>query len=359
MERVKVDNLTGGEYLAKPVISKGFHTVLFEGTKISVEDIEFLKEIGIEEVVVFETDAEDEIKEREIIKKEIHDDCAVKMKTVLKNHICKDNSALEEITEAAESIIDDIFDTDEIAIKVFDIKKRSGDLYDHCITVSSLSVLTAMKMNLNRENVYDIGIGSLLHDLGLKYISVDYTNKEGMDFTPEDLFEYKKHTVYGFSSVENENWMSTTAKKIILFHHERIDGTGYPFRQTTIPLAAEIVSVCDGFDDRICGIGYRQMSVAEALDDIQKYRDVHYDGKVIDVFLSFIAVYPVGTLVKTNRGDEAIVFEQNEYFTDKPIIKLLRDFEGKPYNRDKFVNLSENRAVTIEAISKPEEEIII
>lgn len=352
MDKVKVENLKGGEYLAKPVISRGFHTVLYEGTKIALEDIEFLKEIGIEEVVIFETEAEDEKKEKEIIKKEIHDDCADKMKAVLKNHICKDNSTLEEITETAESIIDDIFDIDEIAIKVFDIKKRSGDLYDHCITVSSLSVLTAMKMNLSRENVHDIGVGSLLHDIGLKYISIDYTNKQDMDFTPDDLFEYKKHTVYGFSSVENENWMSTTAKKIILFHHERINGTGYPFRQSTISLAAEIVAVCDGFDDRICGIGYRQMSVSEAIYDIQKYRDIYYDGKVIDVFLSFIAVYPVGTIVKTNRGDEAIVIEQNEYFTDKPIIKLLRNFEGKPYERDKYINLSENRAVTIEAITE-------
>lgn len=350
MDKIKVENLKGGEYLAKPVISKGFHTVLFEGTKISEEDIEFLKEIGIEEVVIFETNAEDENKEREIIREEIFTDCKDKMKNVLKNHICKDNSTLEEITVAAESIIEDIFDTDEIAIKVFDIKKRSGDLYDHCVTVSTLAVLTAMKMNLTRENVYDIGVGSLLHDIGLKYISVDYTNKDDMDFTPDDLFEYKKHTVYGFSSVENENWMSTTAKKIILFHHERINGTGYPFRQNTISLAAEIVAVCDGFDDRICGIGYKTMSVPEAVEDIQKYRDIYYDGKVIDVFFSFIAVYPVGTIVKTNRGDEAIVFEQNEYFTDKPIIKLLRDSDGNPYTRDKYINLSENRAVTIEVI---------
>lgn len=351
MEKVSVENLTGGEYLAKPVITRGFHTVLFEGTKISLEDIEFLKEIGINEVVIFETDAENENKEREIIKKEIHDECTDKMKTVLKNHVCKDNSTLQDITETADSIIDDIFDNDEIAVKVFDIKKRSGDLYDHCVTVSSLAILTAMKMNLSRENVYDIGVGSLLHDIGLKYISVDYTNKEEMkDFTPDDLFEYKKHTVYGFSSVENENWMSTTAKKIILFHHEKLNGTGYPFRQTTIPLAAEIVAVCDGFDDRICGIGNKTMSVPEAIEDLQMYRDIHYDGKVLDVFLSFIAVYPVGTMVKTNRGDEAVVVEQNEYFTDKPIIKLVKDAEGKPYTREKLINLSENRAVTIEAI---------
>lgn len=354
MEKIKVSNLIGGEYLSKPVVSKGFHTVLFEGTKITEADIEFLKEIGIEEVEIFDTEAEDETKEREIIKREVHNECKDRMKTVLTKHICTDKSSLSEITETAETIIDDIFDNDEIAIKVFDIKKRSGDLYDHCVTVSTLSVLTAMKMNLSHDNVYDIGVGSLLHDMGLKYISVQYTNKEGTDFTPDELFEFKKHTVYGFSSVENESWMSTAAKKIILFHHERINGTGYPFRQINIPLAAKIVAVCDGFDDRICGVGYKQMSVSEAIEDIQKYRDVYYDGKIIDVFASFIALYPVGTTVKTNRGDEAIVVEQNTYFTDRPKIKLLRDKDGNSYNKEKIINLSENSGILIETISEEE-----
>lgn len=351
MKKVKVSNLIGGEYLSKPVISRGFQTVLFEGTKISSEDIEFLKEIGIDEVEVFDTNAEDETKEREIIKREIHNDCKDKMKAVLKNHLCMANSSLKDISEAAVSIIDDIFEIDEIAVKVFDIKKRSGDLYDHCVTVSSLSVLTAMKMNLNRESVYDIGVGSLLHDIGLKYISVDYSNKVDIDFTPDDLFEFRKHTVYGFASVENESWMSTTAKKIILFHHEKVNGTGYPFRQRNIPLAAEIVAVCDGFDDRICGIGHKHMTVAEAIEDIQRYRDIYFDGKIVDVFASFIAVYPVGTKVRTNRGDEAVVVEQNEYFTDKPVIKLVKDLNGRSYDREKYINLSEDRAVTIESIS--------
>lgn len=350
MNKVKVSSLKGGEYLAKPVISNGFQTVLFEGTKISIEDIEFLQEIGIAEVEIFETEAEDESKEREIIKEEVHNDCKDKMKNILKNHICKDNSTLEDVSKAAESIIDDIFEIDEIAVKVFDIKKRSGDLYDHSITVSSLAVLTAMKMNLSKEAVFDIGIGSILHDIGLKYISVDYTNKEDMEFSAEDLFEYKKHTVYGFSSVENEKWMSTTAKNIILSHHERVNGTGYPFRQHSIQLPIEIVAVCDAFDDRICGIGHKHMTVQEAMNDILDYRDLYYDGKVVDVFASFIAIYPVGTIVKTNKGDKAVVIEQNEYFTDKPVIKLLQNQDGEVYTREKIVNLSENRSYSIELV---------
>ena len=107
------------------------------------------------------------------------------------------------------------------------------------------------------------------------------------------------------------------------------------------------VSVCDAFHDRISGIGQVSMRVDEALHDIEKYRDIYYDGKVVDIFESFIAMYPVGTYVLTNRNEEAVVVEQTEYFTDRPLIKLLKNGKGEPYNREKYVNLSETNTVRI------------
>ena len=58
-------------------------------------------------------------------------------------------------------------------------------------------------------------------------------------------------------------------------------------------------------------------------------------------------MYPVGTHVLTNRDDEAEVIEQTEYFTDRPIIKLLKNAKGEPYTREKIINLSENNTVKI------------
>ena len=141
--------------------------------------------------------------------------------------------------------------------------------------------------------------------------------------------------------------MATCSKRIVLQHHERLDGSGYPFRQKTISVPVKIVAVCDGFHDRISGIGMKSMKVDEALLDIEKYRDVYFDGKIVDIFEGFIAMYPVGTKVLTSRNEEAEVIEQTEYFTDRPIIKLLKNAKGEPYNREKIINLSENNSVRI------------
>ena len=350
MAKIKVTDLKVGDYLSKPVYKNDFQTILYEGTKIAESDIIILKKEGIEYVDVFsDTPRRISVHEREIITKEIHEDCTKKVKKLISTHICNNNANLKELSDTAENIVDDIFKTEEISSKIYDIKQKAGDLYDHAVTVSTLSILTALKLNLHHDEVCDIGVGGLLHDLGLKYLSIDYNNRSYDDFTADDLFEYKKHTLYGFSSVEEEKWMATCSKRIVLQHHERLDGTGYPFRQKAISLPVKIVAICDGFHDRICGIGMQEMKVDEALRDIEKYRDIYYDGKVVDVFEGFIAMYPVGTKVLTNRGEEAEVVEQSEYSTDRPIIKLLKNSKGEEYTRDKFINLSENRTIYIES----------
>lgn len=348
MAKVKVSELNTGSFLAKAVYKDDFKTLLYEGTKIVDSDIEMLKKEGIEYVYIFSDNIKKiSSREKQIITHEIHNDCTVKVKKLLNSHICSNKGNLQELSDTAENIVDDIFKTNEVATKIFDIKKKAADLYDHAVTVSTLSILTALKLNLSHEEVCDIGVGGLLHDLGLKFVNVNYIDRDYEEFTADDMFEYKKHTLYGFSSVEEEKWMATCSKRIILQHHERLDGTGYPFRQKQISLPVKIVSVCDGFHDRILGIGQKSMKVDEALLDIEKYRDEYYDGKVVDIFEGFIAMYPVGTKVITNREEEAIVVEQTEYFTDRPVIKILKNSKGEELTRDKFINLSENNTVRI------------
>ena len=349
MKNIKVSELKGGEYLAKTVETKEGKTLLYEGTCVRRAQISLMIENGIKSVQIFENDLKPQ-KSKEIIKQEVHDDCKNKIKTILSNYVCKEDESLQEITDTANEIIEDIFEKEELAEKVYDIKERNADIYDHSTTVSALSVITAIKMNLDKNLVYSIGVGSLLHDMGLKYTSVEYRNVDVQKFTPENLFEFKKHTIYGFSSVEKEKWMSSSSKKIILFHHERINGTGYPLKQTNLPIEVKIVSICDAFDDRICGIGCERIHVSDAIDYLSKYKDIYYDGKVLDVFMQFVAKYPVGTKVITSIGDTAVVIEQNDHFTDKPVVQLICDKDGNTYSSGVVLNLAEKRSISIEKV---------
>ncbi len=211
-----------------------------------------------------------------------------KLDMILKNYVRKDDDSVYEIIKTAEEIIEDIFSNKKIKQIVSSIKKKDADLYDHTMTVTGLSMVTAIKMNMDPTYVRSIGLGALLHDRGLCDIKVEYRNKDREDFTPEDLFEFRKHTVYGFSSVETEEWMSSAAKKIVFFHHERLNGTGYPLKQTVIPPEVRIVSVCDTFDDMIRGIGYKQTDRQEALEYIKANQDIYFDSRIVDIFLQLV-----------------------------------------------------------------------
>ena len=351
MKTIPVNELTGGEYLAKPVKLSDNQTLYYEGTCLYMKHIETLVSSDVKEVVIFEPTALSP-KEKQIIKEEIKTDCSQKMQYVMDKYITG-NSGIKEISDAANEIVEDIFTREEIVDRVYDIRERNGDLYDHSIMVASLSILTAIKMNLSRWEVYDIGVGSLLHDMGLRYLSVPYQDIDvNEDFDPESLFEFKKHTLYGFSSVEKENWISNESKKIILYHHERLDRSGYPFKQVVMPISVRIVAIADAFDDILCGIGVKRGNVRQALEYIRNGRDTLFEGRIVDYFLEFIAAYPVGTIVITSSGDEAVIIEQNEHFTDKPKIKLIKDRNGNEYTEEILIDLLENDEISIEYVKE-------
>ena len=351
MKKIEVDNLTGGEYLAKPVKLSDNRTLFYEGTCLYMKHIEAILSEGIKEVFIFEQSTLTP-REKRVIREKLQSDCTKKVQSVLESYITY-SDGFEEISETAHEIVDDIFSRDEIVDRVYDIRERNGDLYDHCVTVASLSILTAIKMNLSKMEVYDIGVGSLMHDMGLRYLSVPYADVDvANDFDAEALFEFKKHTLYGFSSVEKESWMSNDSKKIILYHHERLNKSGYPFKQVVVPIGVRIVAIVDAFDDILCGIGCKRGNVRRALEYLKEERDKLFEGRIVDYFLEFIAAYPVGTTVITNFGDEAVVIEQNEHYTDKPKIKLIRDRNGELYPDNKLIDLVYQDKYSIERVKE-------
>ena len=162
--------------------------------------------------------------------------------------------------------------------------------------------------------------------------------------------EYKKHPIYGYSSLKDEKWISDLSKAIILYHHERSDGSGYPLRTKDIPYECRIVNVCDAFDEMICGIGCERVKVYEAVEYFKAYKDILFDKKIVDTFLGFTAVYPAGSHVMTNEGELAVVLSQNKDFQDRPVIRILKDKDGNDVQNEIIKDLVKVHNVFIEKV---------
>lgn len=327
MKLVLVEDLSGRETLAVDVLSSDFTVLLAADTELTDKQIDRLKRNNIIEVYIKDEDASTEVTIiKEEVRKEVHDT----LQGILEKHTYSTSSELAELSNAADAIISDILEEEDVVEKLYDIRRRSADIYEHCISVCSISTLIALKKKLSQEKVHDIGVACLLHELGLKYITVDYVNKEIYDMNEEDAAEYKKHPIYGYSAVEKEDWLSEDAKRIILYHHENLNGSGYPMKVTDIPIECRIVQLCDVFDEYICGIGCERVKVYEALEYLKIYKGTKFDRELVDDFMALIAVYPVGSYVRTSDGEIGVVLRQNKEFPDRPVVRIIKDREGRP-----------------------------
>ena len=326
----KIDELTGKERLANNIMTSDYNVLLSEGIVLRQDYIDKLRELNIKEVYIWD---EKEIEESvAILKNDLEESFKSKVRDILEKHTYCHNEELVELCQTADHIIINILEEEEVLQQIYDIRERSSDIYEHSVSICSLATVVALRMNLSHELVHDIGVGCLLHDLGLRYLTADYINHDLKEMTEFEYSEYKKHPVYAYSALQGENWISNVSKNMILYHHERIDGSGYPLKATDIPLECRIIQVCDVFDEMICGIGCKRVKVYEAVEYLKNFKDIKYDGRIVDIFLEFTAVYPAGTYVRTNEDEIGIVMRQNKQFPGRPVLRIVEDRNGDAVN---------------------------
>ncbi len=262
---------------------------------------------------------------------------------VLEKHIYKHNQDLKILGVEAERIIESVLSEPEVINNITEIRNLSTDMYTHCINVCSLSTIMALRLKMSDKQVKNVSMGAMLHDIGLRYIKTPYMNTNETYMNTKDAIEYKKHTIFGYSSVQDEDWIPDIAKEIILLHHERIDGKGYPFshKGDKLKMEVKLVSLCDDFDSLISGVGNPKLKIYEAIEYIKANQGLKYDATIAEKLLETVAVYPVGIKVITSEGETGVVVRQNKKFTDRPVIKMLKHSDGSLYEDEVEKDLME------------------
>lgn len=382
MKKVKVKSLKGNEILALPIVTDGGTVLIYADVELKPELINRAIRLGIKSlyikdypeevinkenynhIVISSEDDYDDVynegqdvsdsecadvkneKKTEYNNKYIEnhiykvEETAINSRTIIKDvlekHIYRHNSDLKIIGEQAEKIIESVIEEPEVITNITEMRNISTDMYTHCINVCALSTIMALRLKMSEKQVRNISIGAILHDIGLRYIKVPYMNTNETYMNVKDALEYKKHTIFGYSSLQDEGWIPDIAKEIILLHHERIDGKGYPFQHKGDKIKTEVklVSLCDDFESLISGVGSTKLKIYEAIEYIKANQGIKYDATITDKLLESVAVYPVGINVITSEGEMGVVVRQNHKFTDRPVIKMLKHADGSPYNDD-------------------------
>lgn len=195
--------------------------------------------------------------------------------------------------------------------------------YTHSINTSIYCMLIAKWMGLNDRDIKIAVQSGLLHDIGKVKVPKEILNKEGM-LTGEEFAIIKKHTIYGFELLKNIDEMDVEVKRSVLMHHEREDGSGYPYKTSAdfLSLYSKITAVADVYDaitsDRI----YKKKKTPfDAFFILGTSGIGIFDTNALSTFLSNIIYYFTGSRVLLSNGEEGRVVHIPLHFPHKPIIE--------------------------------------
>ncbi|MEG2440479.1 MAG: HD domain-containing protein [Acetivibrio sp.] len=332
MRKVLVKNLKGNEILAKTLYSNLDTELMIKGTIVRKDYAQRLSELNIEYIYI-EDEISQGILEEEITENQIKNQCQKIVAETMDRYAYSGNSEFEKLKEVATNIIEDMLNEPEVMFNISGVRQKSEEIYAHSLNVCALSVLLALRLNLPSKKISDIAMGSILHDIGFMNVPIEKIGKNNLnEYTEAEKKAIHMHVIYGYSLVENEKWINSAAKDIILSHHELIDGSGYPMhlKANKIKIGTKIVSVCDSFDNLVYGNFVKKLKVHEAMETIVAYGGKKFDLDIIKVFNESVAAYPIGTIVKTSENQTGIVLKQNHRCPTRPIVRILKDKNDIP-----------------------------
>lgn len=164
------------------------------------------------------------------------------------------------------------------------VEKKDRYTFNHSARVSNYAVRTASKMNLRKEQMENLLLASILHDIGKINIPEEVLKKPSK-LTDEEFEVVKKHPGDGAAMIRDTPYADIA--DIVEQHHERVNGRGYPFglKGDEILVEAKIIGVCDTFDAMTEDRAYRSAFSAEyAIAEINSMIGIQYDGEVVKAF---------------------------------------------------------------------------
>lgn len=257
---------------------------------------------------------------------------------------------MPELSRLMEDIIYDMTGFKEKQLEYIDIKNTNSYLYSSAVNVALISVLIGWELGLGPDMINELFMGGIFHDIGMAMLPREAIYKKGaLDLEEKRQILY--HPAKGYDYLKDKSFLSSYVRAITLGHHEHTDGTGYPNRKSgkEIHMLTQIIGIADIYDAMTSDRPYRRAIPAnEALEYIMSVAGKHYSMDIVKAFIKKINPYPVGSLVKLEDGQIAVVRKISPDMPLRPHISLIRKKnDGFEYED---VSLMENHTLTIAGI---------
>ena len=214
------------------------------------------------------------------------------------------------------------------------IKQFDRSLTAHALDTCILSLVVAIEDGLDQATQEQVGMGALLHDAGYVRLPRNLVRKRD-ECTGRDKTLLEQHCKLGVTLLSEHPGMHGDVLRIVREHHERADGSGFPagLGNDQISRLAQIVGIVDFYDGMISRRGARPAMIPH--DAVRQLflagERGHFEKSLVELMIRSIGVYPVGSLVRLNTGEQAVVVGVNPQQRLKPLVKITTDPQGRSY----------------------------
>jgi len=243
-----------------------------------------------------------------------------------------------KVKRAVQGIVDQVLADEPSIVTMTTLRDFDEYTFTHCVNVCIFSVVIGQRLGLERFDLYELGLGALLHDVGKMRIAHEIVTKPGA-LTDDEWQEVREHPTLGLLQLfQTGAYIDIPYRQMLMAyeHHMKIDGTGYPEnrRERKPTLFSRIVMVADGFDaaTSVRSYQHKPWGADQVLREMKENPKRGYDPLLVKALISATGVFPIGTLVILDSYELAVVARTNPdpSLLHLPIVKIISDPMGVP-----------------------------
>jgi HD-GYP domain-containing protein (c-di-GMP phosphodiesterase class II) len=349
--------------LAKTIYDDNGIVLLQKGVKLTEQIINKILKMNIYSIYI--NDEYSEVEVEDVIKPELRQKSISVIKEAFSNverikkstehsseKIIKNirRDYLEYINNIVEELIDSILSHNNVLLTLVDTKSMDNYSYQHSVNVAVISLVMGICLNFRKDELIDLCLGALTHDIGKAFVPKEIITKRG-DFTAEESKIYKSHTIKGYDYLLEQIHAKESARIVALQHHERIDGLGYPkgITGSKIHPYAKIVSIANAYDSLTSDCPYRRaIPASDALEFIMAHVNTLFDFEYVNIFAKIIIPYPSGTIVKLSNNDIAVVTATPANYPLRPNVRIIKSENNEKIGKN--IKLMKELSLVVKSI---------
>ena len=369
MKKISVEKLKPGMIYNKAIYVDKNNMLVPANTEIRTDDIKKLMTWGVSEVETagelinnnVNNNGSSHKHEKRIL--EEYNDLLKKRKKLIEIHRKLQSSVsnaytairndepfvLDDLKNSIDEVIQIVNENNNIFLFLYGLDEGKDYIVTHSINVTFYAINIGLALKYPMDNLRELGLGTILIDSGMTKVPIYITHKQS-NLTEQEFNQIKTHPLHGYTALRKLSDISENAANISLQHHEQFDGKGYPrgLNGTGISEFARIAAIADSYESQISNRSYRsKLYFYNAMRNLLSTGVNKFDPNILQVFLSRMSVYPIGSIIELNDSSIGIVIGSIPEKPLRPIIKLIFDKDKKRIEDTIIINLLEQTSFYI------------